>query len=70
MREAYDITWPDHHTVPVETGVLTQFAQAAERLCSGQAEGEDFAFILGSAKRFVYQDIAIVYTPGNIHPLS
>lgn len=70
MREAYDITWPDHHTVPVETGVLTQFAQAAERLCSGQAEGENFAFILGSAKRFVYQDIAIVYTPGNIHPLS
>lgn len=67
IQDAYDITWPGHHAVPVEPEVLEQFAGAADLLCSGTVEGDDFAFPFGAAKRFAYQDIAIVYTPENIH---
>lgn len=65
-KNTYDLTWPDHHTVPVKLEVLEQFSQAAGLLCDGKAEGTDFSFVFGTAKRFACQEIAIVYSPGRI----
>lgn len=60
-QEQYDITWPSHHAVPVDIDIPRQFAAAAQALLDGKAEGEPFRFVFGTARRYAYRDIAIVY---------
>lgn len=61
LRNAFDVTWPSHHTVPVEPDILDAFAQAARRLLSGEA-GTPYETPFGTFRRLAQDHVGIVYT--------
>lgn len=70
LRPQYDVTWPAHHTIPVEPSILNQFFKAGQMLCEDKARGERMDTIFGPCERFSFEDIGIVYLPEKIKKLS
>lgn len=61
LRDAFDLTWPSHHAVPVEPEILDQFAQAARQLLDG-APMEPYETPFGTFRRLALGDVGIVCT--------
>lgn len=64
MQDRFDITWPSHHAVPVENGILDQFAHAADLLLRGEDLGQPYPTPFGTFTRLAWGDIGIVYKDG------
>lgn len=64
MRDRFDITWPSHHAVPVENGILDQFAHAADLLLRREDLGQPYPTPFGTFTRLAWGDIGIVYKDG------
>lgn len=57
----YDITWPCHHTIPVEPGVIKDFVEAARLLRQGKLEIDEHKGLGGKIKVAEYKDIGIEF---------
>lgn len=64
LRDRFDITWPSHHTVPVDNRILEQFAHAADLLLRGEDLGQPYHTPFGTFTRLAWKDIGIVYKDG------
>lgn len=64
LRDRFDITWPSHHTVPVDNSILEQFAHAADLLLRGEDLGQPYHTPFGTFTRLAWKDIGIVYKDG------
>lgn len=68
MRPLFDVTWPGHHTVPVEPAILDQFEEACAAICDGTAIGTAQQTPFGNALHLSYRDIGITYLADRIRP--
>ncbi len=64
-RAGLEMSWPAHHETPVRADIVREFRQAADLLLRG-AEGIPTECFGKPARRFLYQDIAIVYQAGKM----
>lgn len=60
-KEKYKVIWPAHHRVPLEPEIVKDLEEAAELVCSGTVEGETVETSFGTAKRFGYKKVGIIY---------
>ncbi len=61
IRDRYDITWPCHHSVPVETEIIEDFVEAVNLLREGKLEVEAFEGLGGKIKVANYKEIGIEF---------
>lgn len=61
MEPLYDITWPGHHSKPVEKQVIHDFLTAVDGILNRTMKGEDVELPLGRAKLLTYKEIGIEY---------
>lgn len=61
MESLYDITWPGHHSKPVEKQVIYDFRTAVDGILNGTMKGEDVELPMGRAKLLAYKEIGIEY---------
>jgi len=61
MNDLYDITWPGHHTKPVEKEVLYLFSEAAHGLLEGELKGTEVELPMGKSMLLDYKGIGIEY---------
>ena len=57
----FDVTWPAHHSAPVDPEILDRFFNLAKLLCQGEKIGETIETVFGPAKRLAVDDIGIIY---------
>lgn len=61
MGQEYTLTWPGHHSKPVEIEVLSQFLVAAKGILSGAMGGNAVEIRGEKVNLLTYKDIGIVY---------
>ena len=61
LEPLYDITWPGHHSKPVEKQVIHDFLTAVDGILDGTMAGADVELPMGRAKLLTYREIGIEY---------
>lgn len=61
LESCYDITWPGHHSKPVEKQVIHDFLTAVDGILDGTMEGRMVELPMGSARLLEYKEIGIEY---------
>lgn len=61
LESLYDITWPGHHSRPVEKQVIYDFRTAVDGILTRTMKGEDVELPMGRAKLLAYKEIGIEY---------
>ncbi len=61
MEPFYDITWPGHHSKPVEKQAIHDFLTAVDGILDGAMEGRMVELPMGSARLLEYKEIGIEY---------
>lgn len=61
MEEMYDLTWPGHHSKPVEKYVIKDFLTAVNGILVGSMKGVEVQLPMGKAHLLEYREIGIEY---------
>lgn len=61
IEDLYDITWPGHHSKPVEKQVIHDFLTAVDGILDGTMKGVNAEFPMGKARLLTYREIGIEY---------
>ena len=61
MESLYDITWPGHHSKPVEKQVIHDFLVAVDGILDGTMAGVTVELPMGNARLLEYGEIGIEY---------
>lgn len=62
LEPYYDITWPGHHSKPVEKQVIHDFLTAADGILDGTMVGVETELPMGKARLLEYKEIGIEYS--------
>ena len=61
LESYYDITWPGHHSKPVEKQVIHDFLTAVDGILDGTMVGVETELPMGKARLLEYKEIGIEY---------
>ena len=61
LESYYDITWPGHHSRPVEKQVIHDFLTAVDGILDGTMAGVETELPMGKARLLEYKEIGIEY---------
>ena len=61
LENRYDITWPGHHSKPVEKQVIYDFLTAVDGILKGTMAGVETELPMGKARLLEYKEIGIEY---------
>ena len=61
MEPLYDLTWPGHHSRPVDRQVIHDFLIAVNGILDGTMEGVIRKLPMGEARLLEYKEIGIEY---------
>ena len=62
LESYYDITWPGHHSRPVEKQVIHDFLTAVDGILDGTMVGVETELPMGKARLLEYKEIGIEYS--------
>jgi glyoxylase-like metal-dependent hydrolase (beta-lactamase superfamily II) len=62
----FTITWPSHHSVPVEAEIIDQFLECGREICEDNSLGENIQGIFYESKSHKYKDVSIEFFENKI----
>jgi glyoxylase-like metal-dependent hydrolase (beta-lactamase superfamily II) len=67
LKNEYDVIFPGHHTVPLETHIIDNYKSCAEKILNHTLTGTKHIEEIGYGLKAHYNNIAIVYSDNNIY---